>query len=350
MATLPWYCSREEVKAALDVAETARSDARVDRAIGAASRLLEGPQQLNRRFYPLVATLVFDWPATRHDDGRLRLWFVEHELISVTSLVWGGVTVPADDYGLEPRNDGPPYTRLELDADSTANHAFTQAHRAITLAGVWGYSATTAPAGTLAEVLDASEVAVDVSDSAAVGVGHVIAVESERMIVTGKSMLTTGQTLQTPLAAAVSADLVAVTNGAAYTVGETILLDSERMRIVDIAGNNLVVKRAFDGTTLAAHTGSTVFAPRTLTVERGALGTTAAGHSNGTAISRHLVPDPVRDLAVAESLVQLVAEAGGYARVTGGTDNRQQLDASALAQLRARVMASYGRAAHLRRV
>ena len=65
-------------------------------------------------------------------------------------------------------------------------------------------------------------------------------------------MLATGQTLQAPgLTDRANAETVPVTNGAAIAVGETILIDAERMLTVDIAGNNLIVKRGFDGSTLA---------------------------------------------------------------------------------------------------
>ena len=47
------------------------------------------------------------------------------------------------------------------------------------------------------------------------------------------------------------------------------------MLITDIAGNNLIVKRQKSGSTLAAHTGSTIYAPRQVTITRGDLGTTA---------------------------------------------------------------------------
>lgn len=46
----PVYCTRQDVKRALDVHETARSNGQVDRAVEAASRTIEGV--LHRRFYP----------------------------------------------------------------------------------------------------------------------------------------------------------------------------------------------------------------------------------------------------------------------------------------------------------
>src|SRR5690606_34488219 len=126
---------------------------------------------------------------------------------------------------------------------------------------------------------------------------------TEHMVVTGRSMLDTGQNIGADLDASNSAVTVAVTDGTAFSAGETLLIGSERMLIVDVAGNNLIVKRAWDGSVLAAHTsGADIYASRTLTVERGALGTTAATHLDNAAVSRHVVPGAVRALAVAEAL------------------------------------------------
>jgi len=343
-----WYATREDVKSALDFAETARNDAQVDRAIEAASR--SGEALLRRRFYPQVATRYFPWP--NHQYARpWRLWLDADELISVTTLTAGGTVVAASDYFLEPANSGPPYTHIEIDLDSSAAFKAGNTHqRAIAIAGVFGYSAEDEAAGTLAEALDTTETGIDVSDSALIGVGHIIKVDSERMLVTGKAMLTTAQTLQTPLTASQSNVTVAVTTGSSYSVGEVILLDSERMLITDISGNNLTVRRAWDGTVLAAHTGSTIYAPRTLTVTRGALGTTAAAHSTSAAITRHVVPGLVKELCVAESLNSLQQESSGYARVIGSGENEREASGRGLRDIRADAMAAYGRRARSRAI
>jgi len=47
-----WYATREQVKAALDAAETARNDAQVDRAIESGARSIEvngGPELTGSR-------------------------------------------------------------------------------------------------------------------------------------------------------------------------------------------------------------------------------------------------------------------------------------------------------------
>lgn len=347
-----WYATREDVKTALDAAETARSNAQVDRALSAASDAVEG--LCHRRFYPEIRSITRDFP-----DGQYarpwRLWLNHNELISLTSLVSGGVSIPAVALLLRP-DWGPPFTHIEIDLSSQSAFASGSTHqRAITVTGLFGYRADEAPAGALAAaIVSTTATTANVTDSSVVGVGQIIRVDAERMIVTGKQMLTTGQTLQTPLAASVAAVAVAVTNGAAYTVGEVLLLDSERMLIVDAAGNQLTVKRAWDGTVLATHTGSTIYAPRTLTVVRGALGTTATTHSLAAAAVKHVVPGLVNELCVGEALNTLLQERTGYARPARLLPSQDPkvtpLYGVGLDALRDQVYAAYGRKARMRAI
>lgn len=344
MATIPWYCTREDVMSAMDSKVTARNTAQVDRIIAASSRTVE--KALHRRFYPELATRTFDWPSEYSQPWRL--WLNQHELVSVSSLSAGGAAIAASDFFLRP-DTGPPYTHIEIDLGSTAAFAAGDTHqRAISITGVFGYSADTEPAGALAEALDASETSVDVTDSAAIGVGHVIMADSERMVVTGKRMVSTGQTIQAALTGQQNAVTVAVSDGTAFAYDEVILVDSERMLVVDIAGNNLTVKRAWDGTVLAAHTGSTIYALRTLTVERGALGTTAATHTSGTALTRHVVPGPVRQMCIAESVNTIFQEQAGYSRQIGTGETARESFARGLKDAREQAYNTYGRKARIR--
>jgi hypothetical protein len=132
------------------------------------------------------------------------------------------------------------------------------------------------------------------------------------------------------------------------TVGETLLVDSERMLVVDVAGTTLTVKRAWDGTVLAAHTsGADLYAPRTVTVTRGALGSTAATHTISTALTRHVVPGPVRELSVAETVNLLLQRQSGYARTVGSGDNVRESSGRGLRSLRDQVWTSHGRKVRL---
>lgn len=348
-----WYATREDVKAELDVKETARSNGRIDRVLESASRSVEG--LLHRRFAPVTATRYFDWPSGQY-ARPWRLWLDDNELISVTSLSSGGTTISASDYFLEPNRSGPPYTRIEIDLSSSAAFGGGDTHqRDITITGLWGYANDETTVGTTASAISATTattVNVNGAASALLGVGSVLRVDSERMLITGRSMLTTGQTLGgSGLTAQANSVTVTVSDGTAFAVDEVLLVDSERMLIVDIADNNLTVKRAWDGSVLAAHSvGATIYAPRTLTVTRGALGTTAATHSSGATVYRWDPPGPVRELTIAEALNTLMQGQSGYARVVGSGEAQREASGRGLADLRNSVYTSHGRKARIRGV
>jgi hypothetical protein len=120
--------------------------------------------------------------------------------------------------------------------------------------------------------------------------------------------------------------------------------------ITDIAGNNLTVQRAYDGTTLAAHTGATIYAPRQWTVVRGAQGATAATHANGAAISLAIVPGLIKDYSLAETLVQLKNEPAAFALSQGSGPSKQGGIGGNLPDLRDQALAKYGRKARQRAI
>lgn len=350
-----WYCTREDVRNALDIKASAYNDAELDSVIESGSRTIDGDVLgagcLHRRFYPEVATRYFPWPHLPNSTSRYRIWLDASELISLTSITTAGTAIPLASVFLEPVNAGPPYTHVELDRASAA--AFvggSTAQRNVAMTGTWGFRADEAPAGALAEALDDTETAVDVTNSAALGVGSILRCESERMIVTDRAMLDTGQNTSTLTASA--ADVaVTVASGAALNAREVIQIDSERMEIRAIVGNVLTVRRAYDGTVLAAHTsGTDIYAGRTLTVTRGALGTTATTHLTGIALQRHVVPGPVNELAIAESLDHLLGRLSGWARTVGEGEGAQEYGARGLARLRRATYQSHGRKGRLRRI
>lgn len=351
-----WYATREDIKSALDLKTTARSDAQVDRVIEAASREVEG--FLHRRFYPELATRYFDWPDQYARPWRL--WLDDSELISLTSVSSGGTSIPTSNVNLEPNRNGPPYNRVEIRIDTSSTFGGGQTtQRDIAITGLWGYADTESPAGTVTSGVTSAATTLVVSSAAAIGVGQLLRIGTERLIVTDRAMASTGQTLQTPLTADKNAETVAVSSGAGFTAGEVILLDAERMLIVDIAGNSLIVKRAWDGSTLATHAGSTVYASRSLTVSRGVLGTTAASISGSAPIYRWEPPGPVRSLVIGEAVTAMMQEGSGYARSTGvGTSTRQvgggtvakTVYGTGLEALREQAYTSHGRKARSRAV
>lgn len=339
-----WYCTLDDVKRALSEAETSRSDAQISRAIASSSTVVE--DNCNRVFYPTVATRYFDWPNFDRTYGW-KLYFGSDEVISLSAFTSGGVSLAASDYILQPVNLGPPYLWMELDLGIAGSfNSATTRQNSLAATGLFGYRNDEMLAGTASALATTTATALTVSDSSAIGVGSLLRIDSERLIVTGKSMITTGQTLQTPVSALTSDTTIAVTLGSAYAVGEIILLDAERMLIVDIAGNNLLVRRAWDGTVLAAHTGSTIYAPRALTVTRGQLGTTAATHASSAPINLFLYPALVRDLTLGLAMVQLQQERSGYARGGAGENARSAVGVGIEGMICATVQA-HGRRARL---
>lgn len=345
------YATREAVRAALGSASTARDDAQVDRAIEQAS--IDVDSLCNRTFQPVMATRYFDWPSEQ-TPRSWRLWLDQYDLITPTQILSAGVVVPPTDYNLEPANEGPPYRYIEtrLDQPSLWAGGSTWQH-AIAITGWWGYSDTQVPAGTLAAAIgDTTGTTVTVSDSSTVGVGDLLACGAERMTVTDKALVDTGQTLQTPVAAKKDEVLFQVTDGTAYHRNEVLTLGAERARVRDIAGNVLTVERAYDGTLLDSHSGESIWAPRLLTVTRGAVGTTTATATNGTTVTRWAPPGIVRTLAVAEAMSTLMQEQAAYARTVrsqAGTGTRSVAAVVVdLDNLRARTVSAVGRQARMR--
>lgn len=338
-----WCTTLEEVKAATDIKETARANVQVARAIAAATDSVE--ELLGRRFYPEIDTRVFNWP--NHvdlDDGARVLSLGCDELVSLDELTVDGVLVNLANYTLLPVNERQgPFTAIELDA-SVILTADTE-RRAVEGVGVFGYWDREDPAGALAvAVADTVTPVVTVTNSAAVGVGHLLLVGTERMIVDRKSMVDTGQNTAGSLAAVNNAELLPVGSGAAFTEGEVVMVDAEKMLVVEIAGDTLVVKRAWDGSTIAAHnSGVDVYAPRRLTVRRGVLGTTAATHLLAAAITTHRIPDLVRQLCTAEALVDLAQQATGYGRKVGSGDSERPAAGVDIEDLRRRARKAFGR-------
>lgn len=336
-----WYATREEIKNELDVKETSRSNARIDRVLEDASRRIEG--LCHRKFFPVQATRYFDWPS-RAGATPWILRLNHQELVSVAVLSSGGATLTADEYNLEPVNDGPPFNRVEVNLGGNGSFGGGDTYqRDIQIAGLWGHRNTEASTGSTVEILDDSETAVDVdgATSAAVGVGSLVRVDSERMLVRERRQLSTGQTLGTSITNQNNIVTIPVQSGAAFTAGEVIVLDAERMLVEDVIANNLIVRRAWDGSTIAAHTvGATIYAPRALVVTRGALGTTAAAHASGSSVALWMPPGPVRQLTIAEALTDLLQGRSGYARTSGSGDSERESSGRGLKDLRDSVYGS----------
>lgn len=256
----------------------------------------------------------------------------------------GNVISNADIFWGNPRY-APPYTYLELNRSSSATFGQgSTPQRDVAITGVFGYSVDTRAGGTLAAaVSDTTGTSITVSDGSLIGIGDQVLIDSERLLVTERANVTSGQTLQANLTDSDADVTVAVTTGSNFHVDEVITLDSERMLIVDVTGNNLTVIRAWDGSVLATHSGSTVYVSRLLTAVRGSQGTVATTHTNGTAVSVHVVPSLVKQLTVAEAVASLTLEAAAYASSQGSGSATQRNVGAGLPMLRAQAQAVHGR-------
>jgi hypothetical protein len=315
----PCYTTREQVARAADVKLSARSTDQVDRAIQTASENIDA--HMHRQFYPLDTTRRYDWPNWQ-SAAPWRIWFDQNELADVTvkvpTVTSGGVAIPAANIFWGPWNYSPPFTFLELDRSSTST--FSQGatpQRSVVITGTFGYWLKTRPAGTLgAAISDTTGTTVTASTStgALFGVGDLLLVDSERLLVTDAQFASTSISFTNGLGSSppsAADNIISVPSGPAFAVNEEILIDAEWMLIQAISGNNLIVRRAWDGSVLATHSPGVISARRSLTVVRGATGTTAATHSNGAALSVFSVPRLIGDLALAEAAVQVLQETGG---------------------------------------
>lgn len=356
--TRPCYVTRERVKQAADIKLTARNDWQVDQAIEAASDGIDG--FLHRQFYTVLATRFVDWPNFQ-GTYPWKVYLDQAELADVTGTVpvvtTGGSspqTIPAGNLIFGPYNYSPPFTTMQI--DRSTNSAFgvgNTPQKDIHITGLFGYQDVFAPAGALAAAMsDTTGTVAQVTNGALVGVGDVFMVDTERMLVTDKAALSTGQTQQgSGVSTASKADqLLAVTDGTKFAPQETVVLDAERMLIVDVLGNNLSVIRAWDGTTLATHSGATVYALRKLTVTRGANGSTAATHLINAAAQVAVVPAMVRELALGEALVDIQQQLGAYAQTQGEGASAITKIGQGLPDLRVRCMARHGRQVRQRTV
>lgn len=350
--TTPAYCTREDVKRATDMKETARANWQIDRAIQSSSRNIEA--HLHRVFYPQDGTYYFDWPNFQY-AYPWRIWFDQYEFAATpTAVTTGGQSIPLSACNFEPVNSGPPYRYLELRRDLSYSFGVGPTpQRDIAITGTRGYWMQTDAAGTLAAAITSTTATVALtSDGSAVGVGQILIVDNERMLISDRSSNDSGQTNLSGLTSSppLTSDVtIGVTDGTQLHVDEVIQVDSERMLIVDITGNSVTVKRAWDGTVLATHaTGTHIYTFRNLTVLRGQLGTTAATHGNAATAVVWRTPSLLRDLAIAESTNRVLEEVGGYADPQGEGGGAISGLGTALADLWDEAETAYGRKARIR--
>lgn len=377
----PCYCNRTEAQTAVDFKPGLDVNAALDRAITSAAENIDG--QLHRVFFPSDDTRYFDWPPQGGSGGGQyadpwRLWFDDNDLACMTKLVSGGVTIPLTAIFPQPWNNPaklrPYYTRIELDRSQSyffGNNGQTPQNN-IGITATWGYGADADPAGTLAANVQVTDTTVTVSDGSKAGPGDLIVLGygrgaatgnapyaaaiqpylGERVLVTDVAAVATGLTQSGSGAGTLSnADqALSVTGSGSLNAGEVVVLDQEDMLVEQVVGGVATVRRAWNGTTLAAHSGATVYAYRQFSVLRAQLGTAAASYASGAVVNRHRVPQLVRDLAMAEASGQLLQEGSGYARTVGSGEAAAPAPGVALMDKWAETRARHGRKARIRGV
>lgn len=332
------YISREAVQQALEDENTFRANvARIDQVIRQASRDVEG--LCHRTFYPWTGTKTFDAPRR-----GTTLWLEQHDLLALASLSSGGTALTASDYIFRPTNELP-ITAIELDRSSSGSWTVGDTwQNAVVGVGTWGYTDRSVSAGTITTSPDNDDTTINVSDGSAVGVGDLLTVDTERLIVTDKMAVASGTTTTANLDAKNNANIVSVVDGSLFTAGEVLLVDAERMLVLDVVGNTLVVKRPVQGSVLAAHTsGGAVWVYRRLVVRRAATGTTAASHTAGAVVYRHTAPSLVQELTMAYAVVALTQGKAAYGRVIGAGDNQRESSGRGLKQIEADCQRRYAR-------
>lgn len=343
-----WLCTREQVKRAGGI-NGASQDRRIDRGIEGVSRAHD--RMTHRIFIPKTQTRTYPWPSPQL--SRTHILWLDADLISVTTLQTQAqdaspTTIPAADFFLEPNNHGPPFDRIEMDLSSTsAFEAGDTPQRSVSVAGSWGYSEDTIPGGAVASGLsaDATVTTFVCSDGSLIDVGDTLLIQTEQVFVSARANAQVAtQLINGALDANMAQVAVTVDDGTLFFADEVILVDSERMLIESITGNILTVIRAYDGSTLAAHTDDTaVHAFRTLTIERGNNGTTAATHADSTTITKYSPPLDIQSLTIAETLAIFHQDPAGWGRTIGTGDGAQEFNGRNLSDFRKSVIDYYRR-------
>ncbi len=377
------YCNRTEAQRSLDLKEGLDVNAALDRAIVSASDNIDG--DMKRVFFPSDDSRFFDWPNAGGSGGGQyaepwRLWLDDNDIAVLTAAASGGVTIPLNQVFLEPVNNPqkgrPFYTYLELDRSSNASfggNSQTPQH-SLVLGGPWGYGAAADLSGTLAANVLAGDTTITTSDGSKIGPGDLMILgygrgtapytsaagyagaiapyTRARGLSTHVAAVATGRTQSgTGVTTAASSDQALTWTGTgSLTAGEVIVLAQEDMLVEQVVNGIATVRRSWNGTTLAAHSGAAIFAFRQFSVSRAQLGTTAAGFSSGAAVYRHRVPPLIRDLAIAEAAGRLLQEGSGYARTVGSGAEAHPAPGIALADLWDECRIRHGRKSRMRAI
>lgn len=324
-----WYATREAVKAAPNLKGPGLNQL-IDSYIEAASEDVD--EILKSRgqpvtFIPITRTRYYRWPQSYGSSLVLDLGA---DLLAITGDVLvqaqdaSPVTLSPSQYFLEPATE-PPFRKMEINlAGDGSFRSGNTPQRSIAIPARWGYSQASKAAGTVASGLasDAGATSMVCSDASKIGVGDTLLIESEALFVSEREMSDTTADLTGDVASSMAATTIPIDSGAKVKLGEVIQVDSERMLVEAVIGNNLTVQRAYDASTLAAHSsGASVFASRALTVVRGVNGTTAAVHANDVAIARYAPPADIVEYVRAYAIAHHEQGKSGWTGAIGGDES-----------------------------
>ena len=350
------YATRQDVMSAPDIQQVQDYARHVDSAIEAGSRAVDA--LCHRKFWNHIRTLQYEWPNFQR-AYPWRIWFDEGELADVTVLppvvTSGGVLIPDSAiFWSGSSNYYPPYRYMELDRSQSYSFGTgSTPQRNVLITANTGYWAETKPAGTITANVNASVTTVAVSDSSVTGVGDVLIVDSESMLVRDMTWSDTSQTVNSGGTTAQANDnVINFGGGGVISPGETILIDAEWMLVLSApSASTIVVERAYNESILTTHAGGTaISAQRSCTVSRGFGGTTAASHTSATPAVTQLIPDLVHELAVAEALNYVFQKTSGYARTLGDTPGARTVPGGSLPDVRNQCYAAHGRKVRQRAV
>lgn len=311
------YCSVGEIIE--DLGDSSMAEAKIYSKIVAAS------QELAReigRFLPIKASvslpsLESEMVELDDEDALLQT----PPLLSVSSVSVYGVARPSGDYKAWPYTRywlNGPYSALQLDDMSGTLGQWAEEAGRNVIVGNWGLYDETVSLGITASQLIGDTTLV-VTNGSKVSAGMVLLIESEWELVASTGATTaSGATLSATIDDA--AEEIGVSNGTLVSVGEEIKIDFERMRVLDVAGNTLLVARGVSGSKRASHTISTaVSVYRTFTVSRGVNGSSAAAHS-GAAILRQVAPADINYLCRQVAALMIRKAATGYVGQAGNNE------------------------------
>lgn len=349
----PLYATRAAVRGCLESPLSSRLNRVIDESLAAATRdidaacgfpLYDGDD--GGAMAPKTGTRYFDWPtsSTAGTPGW-RLWLGGHRLLDLTALVSGSRSIDVDDVLLRP--DGrPPYRYVELSlsgASALGLGAGLTWQRSTALTGEWGESATLISVGTLVGSITTGSTVV-LSDSSTVSVGSLLVIGSERIIVTDQSLVDTGINVSGAIATGAGVTSVPVDDGTGIHAGETVTIGAERMYVLDVSGNTLIVRRGVEGSVVTAHSNAdAVLAPRSFTVARGTRGTSSASHANGATVSAWVPPSLAREWCEGLAINAVLQKLSGYVRTVGSGDYVRNASGAGLDALALRALRAHGR-------